>query len=584
MNWFGFLGKTDIVDNFPTWHFQVVNPGFCIIHCKLMRKIYRVIALSAFYLSLINCVYGQDTMRERPEEWDDLVNGGRFMDRFLPIPAVGDLSSDTWGWDAVKPRYIDNGIEDNEWSYWGGNIRKGDDGKYHLIVCRWPENAKKGHMEWPNSELVHAVSEHPLGPYKVAGPTIGKGHNPEYFRLSDGRFVIYVYKAYYVAESLNGPWQKGKFEYDRRDRKIIDGLSNVSFAQREDGSFVAVCRGGGIWVSRTGLSSYNQITNGTVYPPYDGRYEDPVIWRTNIQYHMIVNDWYGRIAYYLRSKDGTTWKVEPGEAYMPGIARYEDGTVVDWYKYERIKVLQDEYGRAFQANFAVIDSSKWGDLGNDHHSSKNICLPLVKGRLLTILNNEKITSNTKIIRVKIKAENDFSPQAEVDIASLRFGASEEVNFGGGSRVMKTENEGKDLVVFFEGKGNGISEKNFAAKLIGKTNDGGLLFGYARLPWLAYRESILSARKPEISTRKGKSIVEFEVQNFGEVPSPQTQVNVAIGADDEGVILEGSIPPLKPYEKTTVRIKTDSEIDSDRNHIMINTKNRSQEMPLYNQKR
>jgi hypothetical protein len=299
---------------------------------------------------------------------------------------------------------------------------------------------------------------------------------------------------------------------------------------------------------------------------------------------MIVNDWYGRIAYYLRSKDGTTWKVEPGEAYMPGIARYEDGTVVDWYKYERIKVLQDEYGRAFQANFAVIDSSKWGDLGNDHHSSKNICLPLVKGRLLTILDDKKITPDTQIIRVKIEAENGFSPQTDIDIASLRFGASEEVNFGRGSHVMKTENEGKDLVVFFEGKGNGLSEKSFAAKLIGRTNDGGLLFGYARLPWLAYKESILSARKPEISTRKGKSIVEFEVQNFGEVPSVQTQVNVAIGADDERVILEGSIPPLKPYEKTTVRIKSDSEIDSDRNHIMINTKNRSQEMPLYNQKR
>ncbi len=63
----------------------------------------------------------QITDRERPEEWKDLVSGGRFMDRFLPMPVQGSLTSDTWGAENVKPRYVDNGIEDNEWSYWGGN-------------------------------------------------------------------------------------------------------------------------------------------------------------------------------------------------------------------------------------------------------------------------------------------------------------------------------------------------------------------------------------------------------------------------------------------------------------------------------
>lgn len=110
--------------------------------------------------------------------------------------------------------------------------------------------------------------------------------------------------------------------------------------RREDGSFLMVCRGGGVWFSKTGITPYNQVTDTRVYPPIDGRFEDPVVWRTHIQYHLIVNDWLGRIAYYLRSKDGIHWKVEPGEAYLPGIARYEDGTVVDWFKHERIKVLQ----------------------------------------------------------------------------------------------------------------------------------------------------------------------------------------------------------------------------------------------------
>ena len=59
-------------------------------------------------------VNGQSVERDRPEAWKDLVYGGRFMDRFLPMPVQGRLTSDTWGADHVKPRYVDNGIEDGE--------------------------------------------------------------------------------------------------------------------------------------------------------------------------------------------------------------------------------------------------------------------------------------------------------------------------------------------------------------------------------------------------------------------------------------------------------------------------------------
>ena len=66
------------------------------------------------------------------------------------------------------------------------------------------------------------------------------------------------------------------------------------------------------------------------------------------------------------------WVVDPGEAYMPGVAVHADGQVEDWFKYERLKVYQDKYGRAVQANFAVIDTLKNEDKPFDHHSSKNI--------------------------------------------------------------------------------------------------------------------------------------------------------------------------------------------------------------------
>uniref|UniRef100_UPI003216E15A glycoside hydrolase family protein n=1 Tax=uncultured Draconibacterium sp. TaxID=1573823 RepID=UPI003216E15A len=509
-----------------------------------------ILFLSALLFMLSNQINAQITERERPREWDNLVQSGRFMDRFLPMHVQGNLTNDVWGVDAVVPRYPGNGLEDNEWSYWGGNAKLGSDGKYHLFVCRWPESAEKGHMEWPKSIVVHAVSNNSFGPYEVI-QTLGPGHNPEIFQLKNGNYVVYVYGGYYIADNLNGPWERKQFDFNPRDRKINDGLSNLTFARREDGSYLMVCRGGGVWISETGTSEYNQISCKSAYPPVEGRFEDPVVWRTNVQYHMIVNDWFGRIAYYLRSKDGVKWKVEPGEAYMPGIAKYEDGTFVDWFKFERIKMLQDEYGRAAQAHFAVIDTIKWNDLGNDKHSSKHICIPLVKGRLMQVLNDKKITSETKTIRVKIEAEEDFNPHTDINIQSLRFGASEEVNFGRGSKVVETEKDGKDLIVIFDGKGNGLTENNFAGKMLGKTADGQLLFGYARLPEVNYIEPILSATEPLITNNSGR--VSFEVQNFGQVASEKTPVVVELKNENQLLTFGGDVSGLKPYEKIKVTI-------------------------------
>lgn len=501
----------------------------------------------------------QVTERPRPAEWDHLVEGARFMDRFLPMPA-GKLSSDVWGAKNVIPRYIDNGIEDNIRSYWGGNIIKDNAGQYHLYVCGWPENSPKGHMFWPNSTVYHAVCNNSIGPFMIKD-TIGPGHNPEAFRLKDGRVVVYVIDGYYLADDLNGSWTYNKFDFDKRDRSIIEGLSNLTFSQREDGSYLMICRGGGVWVSQTGLSPYNQITDKRVYPPVKGEFEDPVVWRDLIQYHLIVNDWLGRIAFYLRSKDGVNWVTDPGEAYLPGISVHEDGKVEDWFKYERIKILQDEYGRAIQANFAVIDTLKHEDLPNDNHSSKNISIPLNPGLLLTVLDTKPITPNTKTIRVKIAAEEGFNPQTDIDLNSLRFGASTEVNFGKGSKVLSTAKEGKDLIVTFDAKGNGITAEEFAPKLLGKTTAGKLLYGYARLPWISYNDPILSARMP-VFAADGRNMT-IEVENFGQVTSKPAILKLEQLKDGKQTeIGQTKLPSLAPYGKTKVTLSGKSNFSKE----------------------
>jgi hypothetical protein len=484
----------------------------------------------------------------RPAAWKNLVLGGRFMDRFEPVPLLGRRTNNTWGVDAVKPRDVLNGIEDAQWSYWGGNIIQAKDKTYHLFVCRWREDHPKGHMAWPQSEVVRAVSKNRLGPYAVA-EVLGPGHNPEAYQLNDGRFVCYVIGAYYLGATIKGPWERRKFAFDPRDRKIVANLSNLSFSQREDGSYLMVNRGGGMWVSRDGLSPWEQVTQGSTYPKVKGRFEDPVLWRTNVQYHMIVNDWYGRIAYYLRSKDGVHWKVNAGEAYMPGIALSEDGRKDEWYKYERIKMFLDEHRRAVQANFAVIDDRKGEDKPRDIHSSKNISIPLTAGCLLTLLHPERITEETEDIRLRITSEPGFDPHKDVKRDSLRFGAPEKVDFGGGSPPVKFVKDDKGLIAVFPGKGTGFADHNFAGKLLGRTSRGKLLFGYCRLPWVSYNEPILTVRRPHVTRQDTKYVLTIEVSNHGHVAAKASEIRIQ-AADMPTVT--ATCPGLQPYG--TVRVE------------------------------
>ncbi len=466
----------------------------------------------------------------------------------------GKLSSATWGGSNVLPRYIDNGIEDRERSYWGGNILKGTDGLYHLFVCGWPENSPKGHAQWPRSIVYHTVSNNRIGPYKIKD-TIGAGHNPEIFQLQDGRYVLYCIDKNYIAASLNGPWQEGKFEFDPRDRPIIEGLSNLTFAKRSDGSYLMICRGGGVWISQTGLSPYRQVSNKRTYPDVAGEFEDPVVWRDSVQYHMIVNDWLGRIAFYLRSKDGINWVTDPGEAYIPGVAFHDDGRVEDWFKFERIKIFQDEQGRAIQANFAVIDTLKKEDKASDRHSSKNISIPLNPGVLIS-LQNPRLPAAGETIQIKLRAEKGFNPHTDIDLNSLRFGTNEQVNFGKGSKVTTTKKQGRDLILIFSAEGHGLTKDEFAPKLIGKYKNGKLLFGYTKVPWVQYEPGILSALRPVFIKEMNSTSISIPVENFGLTTSLPANLVIQVKTPD-GLkeIGKSSVSPIQPYGKLTLQLST-----------------------------
>ena len=536
------------------------NPkGAAARHNAVLRRLRTHLVTAAVITTLISTILATDNAsaqavdRPRPQQWERLVKGGRFMDRILPMPD-GRKAKHTWGTAEVAQRFVDNGIEMPDTSFWGGNILKNDDGLYHMYVCGWPEDSPQGHMFWPNSTVYHAVAKHLHGPYTIR-ETIGKGHNPEAYRLDDGRIVIYVIGGYYIADSFNGPWQYSQFEFDQRDRPVIEGLSNLTFARRDDGSRLMVCRGGGVWISRDGLKPYRQITEKRIYPPVDGEFEDPVVWRDSLQYHLIVNDWLGRIAYYQRSIDGVHWVTEQGEAYVPGVSVHKDGYVEQWFKYERPKVFQDDKGRVEQINFAVIDTIKWNDLPNDRHSSKNICLPMNKGLLIEVLNSEPIDQHTETIELLIKGEKGFKPARDLDIGSLRLGSYTAVNFGGGAKATEMRKQGNDIVVTFDARDSGIDSTEFAPKLLGRNRKGEIIFGYASLPYVDYRPAILSSLRPTFNADEGCIITNME--NFGLSASKESTLSITTA---DGQHFTASIPPIEPYGKAIVRIDTDSAVD------------------------
>ena len=91
-----------------------------------------------------------------------------------------------------------------------------------------------------------------------------------------------------------------------------------------------------------------------------------------------------------------------------------------------------------------------------------------------------IGSDKTVEHFMILSEPGFDAQKDVNLGSLRFGSSDEVDYGRGCKAVKSKKQGKDLIVEFDGEGSGVSPDDFAGKLLGKTTDGKLIIGYVKL--------------------------------------------------------------------------------------------------------
>ncbi len=292
----------------------------------------------------------------------------------------------------AKAKFIDE-----DFYIWGGSMVRDSDGICHLFYSRWPREL--GHMAWvTHSEVAHAVSDDPLGPYRfvdVALPARGKQlwdglctHNPTVHEF-DGKYYLYhmgntgdghatkklnpIHRnnqriGVAVADHPNGPWKR----FDEplidisEDESASDALmvSNPSILRRDDGMFVLIYKA----VGKNGripfggpvvhLAATSQSPTGPfrkqnkplfTAPGVDFPAEDPYIWFQDGMCWAIVNDHKGHFngtgsdsLALFQSVDGLDWEPANSPLVTERIIPWADGTQQPVHRLERPQLYLED--------------------------------------------------------------------------------------------------------------------------------------------------------------------------------------------------------------------------------------------------
>ena len=285
--------------------------------------------------------------------------------------ASGKCSCDAWasGTDcsylAFAPlEHAALGYVDAEHSSWGGNAVKGSDGKWHLfmaeIACSNKGESRCGLGGWgSHSQVAHAVSDAPAGPYARVALVAGREHHNPTLKVSplDGSWNLYSIRATsgpivvatstdegvswsdtspgkeVSAEQNPGPylWSNGSMTMWYRDAgPTSSGCSNELIGVQFCANATAVCDGGG---------SSSRIFAHTA--------EDPSVFRdVRGGYHMLVNALPGGCqpktfqGGHAWSKDGMSWS-EPRVGAYNGTVMFSDGTNMTCARRERPQMILD---------------------------------------------------------------------------------------------------------------------------------------------------------------------------------------------------------------------------------------------------
>ena len=318
----------------------------------------------------------------------------------------------------LKEAPVNGGFRmDNYW-VWGSSVIKSEDGKYHMYASRWPDYIPF-HPGWMvASEIVHAVSDTPEGPYKfndialdARGAQYWDGrscHNPKIVKRDDTYILYYMGSThpfediteqnadkltldskwciagrwgkrvgYATSKSPNGPWE-------RLDEPILDIEPNTSHSFltsnpspliKDDGSVVLIFKGRGY--KADGITHSDMTVNVATAATYDGEYtvssaeplfsvdnfgeiEDPHMWRDDEGYHLIAKDHQGTITgergdgLLAHSVDGINWIVDKNPKAYTKTIKWDNGQTITQGQLERAFVLLED-GKPTHIFFATMN-------------------------------------------------------------------------------------------------------------------------------------------------------------------------------------------------------------------------------------
>lgn len=329
---------------------------------------------------------------------------------------------------------VGGGFEQKDYWVWGSSVLKGEDAKYHMFVSRWPK-ALPFHPGWMvASEIVHAVSDTPEGPYKYVdvalgarGPKYWDGrstHNPKVLKYKDRYVMFYMGSTHpfcdiqnpdtltlnspyttvarsnkrigiATSKSLNGPWE-------RRDHCILDTkpdtfyeflTSNPAPWINEDGSVVLIFKSrkynenfpyhSSMSIGVATAKSIDGPFTVTVDEPIFGEnkmgeIEDPFLWRDKSGYHIIAKDQRGTITgdqhsgILAHSTDAIHWTLDKEPLAYSLKVKWDDGREINMGQLERpFGLIQD--GKMTHLFFATMDGSGGFQNGT---KSWNMVIPL----------------------------------------------------------------------------------------------------------------------------------------------------------------------------------------------------------------
>ncbi|WP_430933442.1 glycoside hydrolase family protein [Saccharicrinis sp. 156] len=335
---------------------------------------------------------------------------------------------------------VDGGLQMEDYWVWGSSVIKGEDGKYHMYASRWPKYLKF-HPGWMiASEIAHAVSNTPEGPYKFSDVALGdRGaqfwdgrscHNPKIVKHKDEYILYYMGSTHPFEEvtrenaneltlsskwCITGRWGKrvgvatSKSPYGpwkRLDAPILDVkpnsfysylTSNPSPLIKEDGSVVLLFKGRSYQEDE--IRHTNMFIGVATAPSYKGPYavkgaeplfseekfgvvEDPHLWSDDEGYHMIAKDMSGKIGgshhggILAHSKDGIDWVLDKSPLAYTREVTWSNGKTIKQGQLERPFVFVED-GKPTHIFFAAMDGP--GGFGNGT-KTWNIVIPLNKNQ------------------------------------------------------------------------------------------------------------------------------------------------------------------------------------------------------------